>query len=131
MFNSPDAVGKIVLMADDDVRFMGALSKRIRALGFTVIECQDAYMATDLARRHNPDVILLDVNMPAGNGDSTHERLSKIPETAEIPVIYVTGDQSQRVRDRAEQLGAFAIVRKPVDMGDLASHLFLAVRKAA
>ena len=131
MMNSHEAVGKTVLVADDDLRLLAALAKRLRAIGFNVIECQDAYMATDLARRHRPDLIMLDVNMPAGRGDSTHERLLRIPETAQIPVIYVTGDQSLQVRDRAKQLGAFAIVRKPVDMGELASHLFSALRKAA
>lgn len=128
---SSEAAGKTVLIADDDVKLLSAMAKRLRAMGFNVIECQDAYMATDLARRHRPDAIMLDVNMPAGRGDSTHERLLKIPETANIPVIYVTGDQSQHVRDRAKQLGAFAIVRKPADIGELASYLFSALRKAA
>lgn len=131
MLNSTDAIGKSVLIADDDKRLLAALSKRLQALGFQVIECQDAYMATDLARRHVPDVILLDVNMPAGQGDATHERLLKIPETARIPVIYLTGDLSQRVQDRAEALGAFAVLHKPFDTADLMAHVLEAARREA
>lgn len=71
-------------------------------------------MATDIARRNQPGVIELDINMPAGRGDSAHDRISKIPETAAIPAIYLTGDPSRSVETRSSELGAVAIVRTPL-----------------
>lgn len=127
----PNPAPITVLIADDDARLVTALARRLRGSGFHVIECQDAYMAIELARRHKPDVILLDVNMPAGGGESTHARLAKIGETASIPIIYLTGDDSERVRRRAHDLGAFAVIGKPFDMEDLLSHILEASRRAA
>jgi DNA-binding response OmpR family regulator len=127
----PQAVGKTILIADDDPKLRAALSKRLQAIGFKVIESQDAYMATDAARHHTPDLIILDINMPAGCGDSTHERLKKIPETATIPIIYLTGETSDHVRKRARELGAKAIIRKPYDIVDLVARIFEATKKQA
>jgi len=127
----PQALGKTVLIADDDQRLLASLSTRLRAVGFNVIECHDAYMATDLACRHTPDVIVLDFNMPAGCGDSTQERLLRFPETDQIPVIYLTGNQSDHVRKRARQLGAKAIIQKPFDLVDLVAHILEAAQRKA
>lgn len=131
MLSHSEAAGKTALIADDDPRVLAMLGQRLRAVGFNVVQCQDAYMAVEMARRHNPDVIILDVNMPAGQGGSAHERLSNIPETAKIPVIYLTGNDSQKVRDQAEKLGAWAFIRKPYDIADLLAHVLSAVRKRA
>jgi DNA-binding response OmpR family regulator len=112
-----------ILIADDDEKLLFALSERLKREGMKVITCRDAYMATDLARRHTPDVILLDLNMPAGRGDSTHERLKLMKETASIPVIYLTGESGERVYQCAKSLGAFAVVLKPFDPVELIAYV--------
>lgn len=128
---TPRKSPKTVLLADDDTRLLLALSKRLGAAGLNVITCQDAYMAVDMARRHRPDVIVLDMNMPAGQGDSAHERFSKITETAHIPVIYLTGDHSSLVRERALKMGAHAVLHKPCDHGELLSLIMEASAQRA
>ncbi len=129
--NQPSNNVPTVLLADDDKRLLTALAMRLRSAGYNVIECQDAYMATDLAMRHLPDAIVLDLNMPAGNGDSTHERLRRNKATARIPIIYLTGDQSARVDECAERLGAFAVLRKPCAAPELLDYLQAATRREA
>ena len=100
---------KKILIADDDVKLLQALTVRLEAEDFEVITCQDAYQALDMARRNLPDLLLLDINMPAGNGFSVQERIAKIKELAGIPVIYITGDASAAVDRNAHKLGAFAV----------------------
>jgi len=104
---------KKLLIADDDLKVLKALTVRLEAEGYEVIVCQDAYQALEMARRHRPDLLLLDINMPAGNGFSVQERIAKIEEIARIPVIYITGDASEAVDRNAHKLGARAIIHKP------------------
>jgi CheY-like chemotaxis protein len=73
-------------------------------------------MALAQARKVRPDVMILDIRMPAGNGFSVLERIKKIPELRGLPVIYVTGDKSAEVDLRAEQLGACGLIHKPISL---------------
>jgi len=118
-----------VLIADDDAMLLVAVTERLEHQGMEVVPCRDAYMATDLARRHRPDVIILDMNMPAGRGDSTHERLTQMEETRSIPVIYLTGESSAKVQERARSLGAFAVVLKPFDPAELIAYVRAAAER--
>lgn len=70
---------------------------------------QDAYQAVDQARKNHPDVMILDINMPAGDGFSVHNRLSKISSLQGVPIIYLTGDRSVRVASMAREREAFAL----------------------
>jgi DNA-binding response OmpR family regulator len=121
------AAKKKVLVADDDLKVLKALSIRLEAEEFEVITCQDAYQALEMARRNQPDALLLDVNMPAGNGFSVQERITKIKELANVPVIYITGDASEATDRNARKLGAYAVLHKPFNMAKLLETLRTAV----
>jgi DNA-binding response OmpR family regulator len=108
-----------ILIADDNVGILKALKVRLAAEGFTVISAQDAYQALELARKHRPDLFLLDVNMPAGNGFSVQERVSKCEELRGVPVIYITGDKGPEIDRVARQVGAYCVIRKPFTFSDL------------
>ena len=71
-------VRRRILIADDDRNLLQALTVRLDAAGYDVITTQDAYQALDFARKHRPDLLLLDINMPAGSGFSVHERIAKV-----------------------------------------------------
>jgi DNA-binding response OmpR family regulator len=103
-----------ILIADDDQSLLEAIRVRLEAEVFEVITCQDAYQALACARRERPDLLILDVNMPAGNGFSVHERLAGIEELAGTPVVYITGEARGTVDRDAHALGAFAVLHKPL-----------------
>lgn len=105
---------KKILIADDNVGFLRALKMRLEASGFEVIQVQDGYQALECCRRYQPDLLLLDVNMPAGSGFSVHDRINRSPDLANVPVIYLTGDARESVDTKADLLGAAAVIRKPV-----------------
>jgi DNA-binding response OmpR family regulator len=103
-----------ILIADDSEKLLAALSLQLEHHGFEVVTCTDAYMALAHARKNKPDLMILDIRMPAGDGFSVMERMRKISEISDVPVIYVTGDQSSELDLKAERLGACALIRKPI-----------------
>ena len=91
-----------------------ALSIRLRAAGLEVITARDAYQAIQEERHHRPDVVVLDVRMPAGNGFKIHEGFKRFCDFC-APVIYITGQGDEEDERRAKALGAVAFLRKPVE----------------
>ncbi len=121
------ATNATILIADDDDRVLKALLIRLEKVGFKVITATDGYNALSLTAKHKPDLLVLDVNMPAGDGFSVLERMKEIPGTSNIPVIYVTGDRSSRLDELAEKLGAFAILHKPFHVEELIDTILGAI----
>lgn len=112
-----------VLVADDDRRFLHAVSMRLRKAGYEVILAEDGYQALQFTREHAPGVLVLDINMPAGDGFSVAERLLHIPSSIGTPVIYLSGDKSDRVRHGARKSGAAALHFKPVQFEQLVESI--------
>lgn len=106
---------KTILVADDDVGLLRALTVRLEAEGYQVVEAQDAVQAVSVARRSNPDLLILDINMPAGDGFTIQQRIRAIDELHGVPVIYLTGERSTRVSYGAREAGACAVLYKPLD----------------
>ena len=97
---------KTVLIADDDQSFVRVLEDRCRNLGLKVLTAPDTMSALTLIHKDPPDLILLDVHMPAGNGLAACEMLSTDTRLAPIPVIILTGKSDDETIQRCESLGA-------------------------
>jgi CheY-like chemotaxis protein len=67
------------------------------------------------AQTHKPDLIILDLGLPAGDGFVVLDRLRALPHLAVIPVIVVSARDPVANRDRALKAGARAFLQKPVD----------------
>lgn len=106
--------GKI-LVVDDEPDIVRSLSIRLGSAGYEVCTACDGLNATRVAIEEQPDLILLDIGMPAGNGHEVVERLGNIDETSHIPVIYLTactGDDDYR---KAREGGVCKFITKPFD----------------
>jgi|ERR1700722_6204176 len=110
---------KSILIADDSQKLLSALQLQLQAYGYDVTSCTDSYMALAQAQRQRPDVMVLDIRMPAGDGFSVMERMSKLPELRGIPIIYITGERSSELDLKVEQLGAFGLIHKPISLSAL------------
>ena len=115
-----------ILIVDDNATIRKGLSIRLRAHGYEVLCAEDALSATAALVAEKPDLLILDLGLPCGDGFVVMERLHNNDRLAEIPVIVLTGRELAGDRDRALQAGAVAFLQKPVDDG----YLLLAVRKA-
>ena len=101
--------GKTILIADDDPVVVYALSQRLQQLGFQVIHSPDAAHALMGAIKVKPDLIILDVNMPSGNGLAVCEMMASDPRYAGIPVIIHSMLGDEATRERCRQLGAWHV----------------------
>lgn len=86
----PDRVATI-LIADDDRELVAAMSRRLMHMGHRVTVARDALSALVLVKRDRPDLVLLDIHMPAGNGMCVLEMIRSEPEWAELPVVVLSG----------------------------------------
>ncbi len=119
-----------ILIIDDNVSLLKALHRHLNVddYDFEIITAQDSYQGLSQATSQNPDVIVLDVNMPAGGGFSVHERLIKLNKT-NVPIIYITGEDSPRVNETTTNLGAFSVIQKPFEIGELVDTIMLALKE--
>lgn len=108
-----------ILIADDDQALSNALRLRLEAAGYHVVTVADSYNALAKALAATPDLLILDINMPAGDGFSVQERFEALEPLRHVPVIYVTGDQSTRLDSVAKNHGAVGLFHKPFDTNQL------------
>ncbi|MBI4717640.1 MAG: response regulator [Planctomycetes bacterium] len=102
---------KRVLIADDDQGLVSALALRCAHLGLEVRTANDGAEAVALVEQEPPDLAILDVNMPAGNGLAVCEMLANDQRMLPIPVIILTGRNDDRTVERCEQLGAHYVYK--------------------
>jgi len=106
---------RTILVADDDKDLVMALSIRLRAAGYDVISAHDGDEAFELASKNKPDLIILDVRMPAGGGFTSIDRMKHSLNTRNIPVIFLTAFDDEDMREKGRKLGAVGFFRKPFD----------------
>jgi len=92
----------------------------LEADGMEVLEAADGRAGVDLARSERPDVILLDVMMPALDGWNVAEQLLDDPHTATIPIVFLTARAELRDRARGLDIGGIDYITKPFDPLELA-----------
>jgi CheY-like chemotaxis protein len=108
---------KTILIADDDPEMVRALSIQLKRAGYEVLSALDGLQAVMIVNKSAPDLVILDMRMPAGGGVSVLEKLGGSAQTMDVPVIVLTSFKN--MKERAEQLGAFRFFVKPHDSDEL------------
>jgi DNA-binding response OmpR family regulator len=106
---------KTILIVDDDPDVRLSLHVRLRANNYDVALAQDGIESIREARRAMPDLIILDLGLPAGDGFTVLDRLKSNLSLSSIPVIVVSARDVVANRGRALKAGAKAFLQKPVD----------------
>jgi len=114
---------KSVLLVDDDNAVLMAIGVRLKQMGYTVYTAKDAVNAVSAVRQNNPDVVVLDISLPAGDGFLVAERLQNLVAHASTPVIFITASENPKLRQRAVKYGAAAFLVKPFDATTLADAI--------
>ena len=112
---------KTILIVDDDPDVRLGLHLRLKANHYNVIFAADGMASIAEARKHIPDLIILDLGLPAGDGFSVMERLKANDSLSLIPVIVLSARDRAANMDRALKAGAKAFLQKPVDNAQLLS----------
>lgn len=108
-----------ILIVEDDVDICRALMIRLKAAGYEVSVAHDALGGLREAVKTEPDLAILDISMPAGNGFTLAERMMSLPATASTRFLFMTASKRQSHRTKAMELGAKSFIEKPFDSGML------------
>ena len=112
---------KTILVIDDDADVRLSLKVRLSTHHYNVIFAVDGVSSIAVTRKHMPDLIILDLGLPAGDGFAVFERLKANESFALIPVIVVSGRDRFANRERAIKAGARIFLQKAVDNEHLLS----------
>ena len=104
-----------ILIVDDDPDLRRGLNVRLRANHYDTAYATDGFSAIAMAQKEQPDLIILDLGLPAGDGFLTLERLQESANLSCIPVIVLTARDPEYNRDRVLKAGASAFFQKPAD----------------
>jgi DNA-binding response OmpR family regulator len=108
-----------ILIVDDDPDLRQALKLRLRANQYDTVHAVDGYSAIAQAHKEQPNLIILDLGLPAGDGFVVLDRLQHDDKLSSIPVIVLTARDPQSSEQRALQAGAAAFFQKPADNAEL------------
>ena len=106
---------KKILIVDDDQDLLRGLSVRLKANHYDVVFATDAMYAVSNARKEHPDLIILDIGLPGGDGFLVMDRLKSNSALAMIPIIILSARDPQANRERSLEHGAEAFLQKPAD----------------
>ncbi len=120
---------KKILIVDDERDIVKGLMIRLQAAGYEVATAFDGAQGVFMAHKEKPDLIILDIRMPAGNGFSVAQRLKRSIHTFTIPVIFLTGSPEKNAEEKAMALGARFYIKKPYDPEELLDAIKRALEK--
>jgi two-component system, OmpR family, response regulator CpxR len=106
-----------VLLVDDEQEFITALSERLQIRGIDARLAFDGEQALRLVQDQQPDIMVLDLKMPGIDGMEVLRRV--VRSYPRIRVVMLTGHGSEKDREEAVRIGAYAYLQKPVQLDQL------------
>src|SRR2546423_9739088 len=112
---------KKILIVEDDRTTALALSIRLNLEGYATWIAHDAVAGLNLAITQKPDLVIMDVELPEGDGFTLAHEIHGLPESHNIPILFATASRDPVLRNKALGLGAAGLLRKPNDLETLIS----------
>ena len=113
-----------VLVAEDSQDTRAMLKRAFELKGYQVYEAEDGQEALEIARRHRPSLIVIDLNMPVLDGLETIKSLRELEGKGEqVPIVAITAYDVPGMEDAALENGCNRYLRKPLDLAELDSAL--------
>ena len=116
---------KTVLVVDDYDEVRMVTRQALESFGYRVLEASSGPEAVRVAQAGSPDLILMDLSMPAMDGFATIHQLRKLLGLRDVPVIAVSAHASREVREDALAAGCRDFITKPVHIEKLRSAVAL------
>ncbi len=105
-------IKKKILVVEDDQMISSMYKTKFEADGFEVIIASNGVEGYEFAKKHKPDIIMMDIILPQLDGFSSLEKIKKDPEIKEIPVIMLTNLGTEEDKKKGEKLGAIGYLVK-------------------
>ncbi len=108
---------KTVLVVEDNELNMKLFHDLLEGIGYNTVETRNGLEAIELARKHRPDLILMDIQLPEVSGLEVTKWIKEDDELRSIPVIAVTAFAMKGDEERIRQGGCEAYMSKPISVG--------------
>jgi two-component system, OmpR family, alkaline phosphatase synthesis response regulator PhoP len=118
-----------ILVVEDEPDILRVLHKRLSEAGFEVFGAVDAYQGMQRAREQKPDLVILDLMIPAGGGLSLLKNMRASMHIGFIPVIVLTGMENEKYRQEVMDEGVEAYLQKPYDPQELLGEINRILKK--
>ena len=112
-----------ILLVEDHEEIWDFLSRRLKRRGYDVTVATDGQAGVDQARALQPQIVLLDMNLPVLDGWSAARKMKDDPATAGIPIIALTAHAMSGDREKALAAGADDYHPKPIDFSGLLAQI--------
>lgn len=110
---------RTILVVEDNTKISKALSVRLKHAGFTVMTASDAPTALMQAKKREPDLAILDISIPGGNGLDVAESLQLNICQSKLPVIFITANKDPALKESAMKMRPAAFLEKPFSASEL------------
>src|SRR3954464_3918877 len=114
-------MAKTVMIVEDNELNMKLFHDLLEAHGYETVGTRNGIEALDLARRHHPDLILMDIQLPEVSGLEVTKWIKEDPELQSIPVVAVTAFAMKGDEERIRQGGCEAYLSKPISVATFLS----------
>jgi len=116
-------MAKVILIVEDDPKSLILTRDLLQVSGFTTIEATDGKQGIELAKARNPDLILMDIQMPEMDGLEATRILKADATTRNIPVLALTAYAMKGDEERILQAGCDGYISKPIDIQGLVKEV--------
>mgnify|MGYP003832544121 FL=1 len=121
--NNLEATKPLLLIADDMPVITNMLSYILKRKNYAIAIATNGIETIEMAKKHSPDLILLDIIMPDLDGFTVCKRLKESPETKEIPIIFLTAKDDPGEIQKGFESGAVDYVKKPFNHTELMARV--------
>jgi len=118
-----------ILYIEDNPGNRMLVRRILEAEGFSVIEAMDGLTGLEIAIQKQPDLILLDINLPEVDGYELAQRFRDTPALRQVPILAVTANVMQGDRERTLAAGCDGYIQKPIDVDQLPEQIRAALQK--
>ncbi|MEX0780832.1 MAG: response regulator [Balneolales bacterium] len=118
-----------ILIVDDEHDLLDLIEYNVRQSGFNALRADNGKEGIDLARKHQPDLILLDIMMPEMDGHEVCTVLKDDEKLSSIPVIFLTARGDEKTEIKSLDKGADNYLTKPISPSKLMSHIKAVMRR--
>lgn len=109
-------MGKTILIVEDNELNMKLFNDLLEANGYSTVQTRNGVEAVALARQHQPDLILMDIQLPEISGLDVTKWLKDDPELKSIPVVAITAFAMKGDEERIREGGCEAYLSKPISV---------------
>lgn len=114
-----ERLAKRILVVEDEKELLQSLFTLLKSHGYETSGAYDALFGISLAHKEKPDLIILDLGLPAGGGFYLLEQIHNSTETNKIPIMVLTGQQGIWLEEKARKMGVAAYLHKPFEPDEL------------